>query len=359
MIRQHHHRIGLPALLQISQHRFQDTRVNPLNRRDLSLDIRMVAALIRSFQMNIHKVTPTLEGVDGRRGFPFKIRIQRARRTVHVDALKARTEANALNQVNSRNHRAGKAIELTEKLQRRTFSLAPEPTGGGLMQAALTAADIHRVIAQNFTRTLHHIKHPLAIAAVRQMVRNGTACNVMRRGTVRTGIRMGEHQTVPVTDAGIQVNILRVQLCGNRRNQSSGFFGRDFTGRVIHHHGILKTLRVRKRDQIAAHCHIIVRQADTHAHSFQRRTSCITFCRVIAHYRKIGCIRTGFHAVGHSFHQSAFAVLCQVVHSRRLRRFQGSAISQRCHRIVRCTVRQNNYIFHTVNAFLVEIINLF
>ena len=60
MIRQHHHGIGLAALVQIVQYRCQYTRINPFYRRNFALNIGMMTALVRALQMNIYKVPAAL-----------------------------------------------------------------------------------------------------------------------------------------------------------------------------------------------------------------------------------------------------------------------------------------------------------
>ena len=182
---------------------------------------------------------------------------------------------------------------------------------------------------------------------------NRLAGDVVGRGKLAAGLSVVQDQAVTVADAGIKLQVWRVEQLGQIGDELNRFFGGDLVRAVVDHGLVFVGVFVGEADQVAAESHVVRLHLHAQSHGLQRRTAAVIAFGIKAHHRHVGSVGTGGHAFRDSAAQTDGAVLRHVIHIRLVRRLQGSTAAQSFHGIVGHAVAQADDIFHVSGSFLI------
>ena len=139
--------------------------VKILNSLDFILHVAGMGSLIRSFHMDVDEIV-ILEGVQSRLPFAEIIGVNIPCGALHIYDIKARTDSDALDQINCRNNRSGQSVFLLICLNPGDFAMPPEPYRVGRQKALFLAPLIDRMIMKHHLCMIHDtIKRISAITA--------------------------------------------------------------------------------------------------------------------------------------------------------------------------------------------------
>ena len=131
MVREEQDTVLHAFCVQFVKQRLQDPGIQPLDGLDLTGKISIVGALIRCFQMDTAKVRIGMDQIQCRPKLSFKIGIDLAGGTFHLDHFKAPQNANSMAQGDRGDHAAGVSVLSLEVRQFHRGALRPEPDAVG------------------------------------------------------------------------------------------------------------------------------------------------------------------------------------------------------------------------------------
>src|SRR5262245_33770491 len=128
-------------------HRADDFLVEVFQRLNLFLNVTHVAGFVDGFDMNENQIV-LLERAHTVLTFTDIVSIEETGDTRHIDALESRIDAEAMNNVDGRDHPAGDAETLGDRRQLRRPTLPPKPNRGRLTLALRLALPVDGMVSQ-------------------------------------------------------------------------------------------------------------------------------------------------------------------------------------------------------------------
>lgn len=222
--------------------------------------------------MDIDKIAVGRERLNCGFALPLEVGVEISGCALHRDAAQPHREADAVQQVDRRNHPAAHTVERFKWLQSGPGALAPEPDAEGGIFARGASGGIDRMIPECLEGIAHHFQQQRRVLPLGEMAANRAAGDIVRRGLGAAGFRIAQHQTVAIAHTGIKFNLAAAEFFLHHGNELGGLPARNFPCAVIEHRLILERGLIRKGDEVAAVGHVVRPELYPQADRFKRGT---------------------------------------------------------------------------------------
>ena len=153
-------------------------------------------------------------------------------------------------------------------------------------------------------------------------------------------------ETMAVGGSRVEIKLSAAERLLYGADQLIRFLRGDIAGTIVQKRFFFVRLILGQGYQVAAQCHILVRQLNADVGCLQRRAAGIALSGVITHHRQIGHIAARGHPLLYGTDQADFRVGYEGIHGGLMSLFHGCHSSQGRTGGIRHSVAKQNHIFH-------------
>ena len=228
----------------------------------------------------------------------------------------------------------------------RRGALAPEPQA---VCRCLPGAD--QGMAREDLVALRHQPGKLGAAGPPgQIIPDGPALDVVRRGGDRAGAAAAGEEQIAIADALVQGKASLLDQGPRRVQQGRGQRVRDLPAGEIREDLRLKRAFARERDQVCPPAHVAGQQVDAPGQGLKRGAARVVPRRIIAQNREVRHVRPRGHALGDRAHAAYNPAACQKIQIRRPGNRKRRPAAQGLDGPVGHAVEEDNQILHIKNT---------